>query len=80
MEYPEWANSLTLNQKDEVTMLWWALAFFVLAIIAAFFGFGGIATALSSIAQIIFFIALVFFVIALLVYLFRGASSSVSTA
>ncbi len=56
-------------------MLWWALAFFVLAIIAAIFGFGGIATAIASVAQIIFYIALVFFVIALIVYLFRGAGA-----
>ncbi len=56
-------------------MLWWALAFFVIAIIAAIFGFGGIATAAASVAQIIFYIALIFFVIALITYLFRGASS-----
>lgn len=56
-------------------MLWWALTFFILAIIAAIFGFGGIATAAASVAQIIFYVALVFFVISLIAYLFRGAST-----
>lgn len=55
-------------------MLWWALIFFVLAIVAAIFGFGGIVTAAASVAQIIFYVALVFFVASLIVYLFRGAS------
>ena len=36
-------------------MLRWALIFFVVALIAAVFGFGGIAGAASSIAEILFF-------------------------
>ena len=40
-------------------MLGWALTFLVVAIIAAVFGFGGIAAASASIAKIIFFIFLV---------------------
>ncbi len=47
-------------------MLRWALAFFIIAIIAALFGFGGIAAAATDIAKILFFIFLVMFVIALL--------------
>ena len=39
-------------------MLGWALAFLVIAIIAAVFGFGGIATASAGIAQILFFVFL----------------------
>ncbi|HIG21862.1 DUF1328 domain-containing protein [Henriciella sp.] len=39
-------------------MLGWALTFFVLAIIAAVFGFGGIAGASAGIAQILFFVFL----------------------
>jgi uncharacterized membrane protein YtjA (UPF0391 family) len=35
-------------------MLRWALAFFVLALVAAVLGFGGIAGAASGIAQILF--------------------------
>jgi len=45
-------------------MLSWALFFFVLAIIAAVFGFGGIAGAASGIAQILFFGFLIVAVIA----------------
>ena len=33
-------------------MLYWALVFFIIAIIAAFFGFGGVATTAASIALI----------------------------
>ena len=36
-------------------MLSWALAFFVLAIIAAVYGFGGIAASAVGIAKILFF-------------------------
>ena len=44
-------------------MLYWAAVFFVIAIIAAVFGFGGIAGAATFIAQIIFFIFLILFVL-----------------
>lgn len=47
-------------------MLRWALAFFVIAIIAAVFGFGGIAVAAAGIAKILFFIFIVLFLAALL--------------
>jgi len=49
----------------EDDMLYWALAFFIIAIIAAFFGFGGVATTAASIAQILFFVFLVIFLVAL---------------
>lgn len=44
-------------------MLGWALAFFILAIIAGAFGFGGIAGASAGIAQILFFIFLALLVL-----------------
>ncbi|MGZ9811483.1 DUF1328 domain-containing protein [Pseudoroseicyclus sp. H15] len=47
-------------------MLGWALAFLVLAIIAAVFGFGGVMAAAAGIAQILFFIFLVLFLVAAL--------------
>jgi uncharacterized membrane protein YtjA (UPF0391 family) len=53
-------------------MLGWALAFFVLAVVAAIFGFGGIASASAGIAQILFLIFAVLFVVALLSNAFRG--------
>ncbi len=55
-------------------MLGWALTFFVLAIIAAIFGFGGIAVASAEIAKIIFFAFLVLFVISLIGAAVRGRS------
>jgi len=54
-------------------MLRWALAFFVVAIIAAVFGFGGIAVAAAGIAKLLFFIFLVLFLFALLGGLVRRA-------
>lgn len=48
-------------------MLWWALVFFLVAIVAAVFGFGNIAAGAASIAQILFFLFLVLFVVALIV-------------
>ncbi|MCA8884497.1 MAG: DUF1328 domain-containing protein [Rhodobacteraceae bacterium] len=53
-------------------MLYWAVVFFVVAIIAGVFGFGGVASASVGIAQILFFIFLVLFVIALVARAFGG--------
>ncbi len=52
-------------------MLQWALAFFIIALIAAVFGFGGIAVAAAGIAKILFFIFLVLFLVALVSGLMR---------
>ena len=46
-------------------MLHWALVFFVVAIIAGIFGFGGISMAAVGIAKMLFFIFLVLFLISL---------------
>jgi uncharacterized membrane protein YtjA (UPF0391 family) len=53
-------------------MLSWALAFFVIAIIAAVFGFGGIASGAAEIAKLLFFLFVVLFVVSLIVGLVRG--------
>lgn len=47
-------------------MLSWSIAFFVIAIIAALFGFTGIAANAVSIARVLFFIFIVLFLISLL--------------
>ena len=52
-------------------MLRYALIFFVVALIAALFGFGGIAAAATEIAKILFFIFVVLFVISLVAGLVR---------
>ena len=52
-------------------MLGWALTFLVIAIIAAIFGFGGIAGTAAGIAQILFYIFIAIFIISLLFGLAR---------
>jgi uncharacterized membrane protein YtjA (UPF0391 family) len=46
-------------------MLNWALTFFVFSLIAALFGFSGIAATTAGIAQILFYIFLALFVLSL---------------
>lgn len=53
-------------------MLGYALAFFVIALIAAFFGFGGVAAGAAGIAKILFIGFLILAAISLLVGLARG--------
>lgn len=48
-------------------MLSWALTFLVIALIAAVFGFGGIAGTAVGIAQILFYVFLVLFLVSLIV-------------
>lgn len=52
-------------------MLYWALVFFVVALVAGAFGFGGVAAASSGIAQILFFLFLVLFAASLILGLVR---------
>ncbi len=47
-------------------MLRWTVIFLIVALIAAAFGFGGIAVASAGIARILFFIFLILFVASLL--------------
>ena len=52
-------------------MLNWSVTFFIIALIAAVFGFGGIAASAAGIAKILFGVFLVLFVISLI---FRGSA------
>jgi uncharacterized membrane protein YtjA (UPF0391 family) len=47
---------------EEVAMLYYAAMFFVIAVVAAVFGFGGIAAGAVEIAKILFFIFLILFI------------------
>jgi uncharacterized membrane protein YtjA (UPF0391 family) len=47
-------------------MLRWALGFFIVAIIAGIFGFGGIATGAADIARLCFFFFVVIFAVSLI--------------
>jgi uncharacterized membrane protein YtjA (UPF0391 family) len=47
-------------------MLSWALMFFIVALLAAVFGFTGIALAAAGVAKILFYLFLVLFLISLI--------------
>jgi uncharacterized membrane protein YtjA (UPF0391 family) len=59
------------HPSRRVAMLHYAAVFFVIAIIAAVFGFTGIAAGAAEIAKILFYIFLVVFVVTLLLGVFR---------
>jgi len=58
-------------------MLGWAITFLLVALVAAVFGFGGIAGTAVEIAKLIFFVAIVLFAISAVVGMLRGRSSRV---
>jgi len=53
-------------------MLRWAVIFFIISIIAAVFGFGGIATAAAGIAKLLFYLFLAIAVVVLIAALLAG--------
>ena len=59
----------------EFIMLSWALTFLVLALVAALFGFGGIAAGAAGIAKILFFLFVVLFAVSLIANVTRSRSS-----
>jgi uncharacterized membrane protein YtjA (UPF0391 family) len=66
------SGEATDTSREMTTMLRWALIFLVFALIAAFFGFGGIAAASAGIAKTLFFVFLVVFVVTLLLGVAAG--------
>ena len=52
-------------------MLYWAVVFLVVALVAALLGFGGVATAAAGMAQILFYIFLIVFLVTLVLGLGR---------
>jgi len=55
-------------------MLGWAVTFLIVALVAAVFGFGGIAAFAVDIARIIFLVAIILFEVSAIVALVRGRS------
>ncbi len=55
----------------EADMLHYALIFFIVALIAALFGFGGLAASAAGIAKILFFVCLVLTVASFVLGLFK---------
>ena len=58
-------------------MLYWTLIFLVVAIIAAAFGFSGIASGAATVARVLFGIFLVLFLVGLIMHLFGRGSPPV---
>lgn len=56
-------------------MLYWAVIFFIVALIAGIFGFGGVAAASAGMAQILFFVFLVGFVISVVLHFARAVDN-----
>ena len=52
-------------------MLGWAITFLVISLLAALFGFTGMAVAFAGIAKILFFVFIVLFVLSLIFHLLR---------
>jgi uncharacterized membrane protein YtjA (UPF0391 family) len=70
MEAAPAANcAIAPSSEEAIAMLYWALVFLIVALVAAIFGFTGVYAAASGIAQILFFVFLVLFIISL----FTGA-------
>lgn len=57
-------------------MLGWAIGFFIAALVAAVFGFGGIASAFTGIAIILFWVFVALLVLSLLFGAFGGAHAA----
>ena len=47
-------------------MLKWAIIFFIVSVIAGFFGFTGVASGTRTVAKVLFFIALAIFLVVLI--------------
>jgi len=58
-------NIFSLTTQITFIMLRWSVTFLVIAIVAAIFGFGGIAAGAAGFAKILFVLALIVFVITL---------------
>lgn len=55
-------------------MLGWSITFLLIALLAAVFGFGGIASASAGIAKILFVVFLILFVVSLFGRAIRGST------
>jgi len=52
-------------------MLRWSIAFFLIALVAAVFGFGGIAAGAVAIGRVLFYVFIALFLLSLIVRLVR---------
>jgi uncharacterized membrane protein YtjA (UPF0391 family) len=64
-------NFCSVTSGKDCKMLHYAVVFFVIALIAALFGFTGIAVGAAEIAKVLFVIFLILFIVSLVVGMFR---------
>jgi uncharacterized membrane protein YtjA (UPF0391 family) len=69
-------NLLRASKGADMGLLKWALAFFVIALIAGLFGFFGIAEGAETIARFLFFLFLAIVVLFLILAAFAGRAIS----
>jgi uncharacterized membrane protein YtjA (UPF0391 family) len=65
------AGSGSGRTEKENKMLYYALVFLLIAILAAVFGFGGVAIVSAGIAKILFFVFIVLFLVSLITHMSR---------
>src|SRR6266581_7594496 len=64
--HPAGSRPIAANEGQQLmSLLKWALIFFLISIVAAIFGFGGIAAASADLARILFYIFVVIFLVLL---------------
>jgi uncharacterized membrane protein YtjA (UPF0391 family) len=68
-------EQLTLRRPH---MLYWALMFFVVALIAGVLGFTGVAIAAAGVAKLLFVVFLILFVVSLVAHLVGGGRRSLN--
>lgn len=71
MVYLQLLGIVRVIRKERI-MLRWAVIFFIIAIIAAVFGFGDIAEGATDIAKILFFVFILLFLVSLIMNLMKG--------
>lgn len=59
------------RMEGETKMLYYALVFLLVAIVAAVLGFGGVAVISAGIAKILFFVFIVLFLVSLITHMSR---------
>ena len=69
-----WSPVDFMNLKETSPMLYYALVFFIVALVAAVFGFGGLAAGAASIAKLLFVGFLVLAVVTGVAALLGGGS------
>jgi uncharacterized membrane protein YtjA (UPF0391 family) len=64
-------HDLIVKERDMGNLLYWAVVFLIVAIVAGVLGFGGIAGTAASGANLLFYIAIILFVVSLVAGLVR---------